>query len=154
MSGQVYLGYAERRARKAHRCGLCGSVVEPGCVYRRHRGIDDGCYWHVLMHRACERALGDLWDRYGDDPLWCPFDPESLSELIEEATVEDVKRWCEGDPCGARGLIDVYARRLAVGVRWSATYGPPGEACTRAGRASAALARLAELGDGGSDDAC
>lgn len=61
MSGQTYFGSATVKARKRHRCYLCGQPIEPGETYVRHSAADYGKAHSWSQHPECDAAtIG--WD--------------------------------------------------------------------------------------------
>lgn len=49
------------RARKAHRCTLCGHTITPKEDYVRRVGVDTDGFITMRMHLCCEKATRD-WD--------------------------------------------------------------------------------------------
>jgi len=52
-------------ARKAHRCGECGAVIQPGEGYQRIRGLWEGAWSGV---KSCEKCA-DLRESLNE--VWC-----------------------------------------------------------------------------------
>jgi hypothetical protein len=43
------------KARKAHRCCLCGERINPGDAQDTRTGVCDGAMWTMHMHPECHR---------------------------------------------------------------------------------------------------
>lgn len=61
----------EVKARKQHRCTLCGLRIRKGAKYIRRRGVDGPEHITMKMHAVCEDAtswwgVGD-WESMGDE---------------------------------------------------------------------------------------
>jgi len=41
------------KARKKHRCCLCGEVINAGDLYDIRKGVNDGDMWSMHMHQEC-----------------------------------------------------------------------------------------------------
>jgi len=41
------------KARKPHRCCLCGQRIDAGELYDARTGVGDGCMWTMKMHPEC-----------------------------------------------------------------------------------------------------
>ena len=54
------------RARKSHRCYLCGGTIDKGVQYVLRTGVYDGAIYRDKMHAECERRTKgwdpDEWD--------------------------------------------------------------------------------------------
>ena len=47
-------GYSKQvKARKAHRCDVCGTTIPRGMVYLKSTGVYDGAWWETLAHEDC-----------------------------------------------------------------------------------------------------
>lgn len=62
------------KARKRHRCQVCGRSILPGETYWREAGLDRGAAW---TNRYCEHCERVVW-RWDDDYV------ESIVEALEE----------------------------------------------------------------------
>ena len=52
----VSFGGADRRARKEHRCGDCGRVIQPGETYRVSKGLSDSYFMEFKECQQCQAA--------------------------------------------------------------------------------------------------
>ena len=48
-----------RTARKPHKCGECGGVIQPGEVYNLHAGVWEGDFWSIKNCSDCEQLRFD-----------------------------------------------------------------------------------------------
>lgn len=55
--GPTVFRESQRRARKAHKCGECRRVIEPGEIYRYDTGIWDGEWGQHVACRHCAVAM-------------------------------------------------------------------------------------------------
>lgn len=68
------------RARKPHRCYLCGEPIEKGEKYLRRSGVEEGeGFASVKMHPACEEHTKD-WDEHD----WECHDVCGFQQLLSE----------------------------------------------------------------------
>ena len=49
------------KARKEHKCDLCGLRIRKGATYVYREGAEGGEHWRLRMHPVCEDATHD-WD--------------------------------------------------------------------------------------------
>ena len=49
------------KARKEHRCSLCGLRIRKGATYVYREGVEGRHHWRMKMHPVCEDATHD-WD--------------------------------------------------------------------------------------------
>lgn len=49
------------RARKQHRCDLCGRRIRKGATYYLREGVEGREHWRLKMHAVCRDATLD-WD--------------------------------------------------------------------------------------------
>ena len=68
------------RARKVHRCDLCGLKIRPGTTYLVRSGLRDGTVIVSRMHRDCEAASRDWTERDWE----CAPDGPSFRQTIDE----------------------------------------------------------------------
>ena len=78
------------KARKPHRCCLCGERINVGDTQDRRTGISDGSVWTMHMHPEChayEQTLGVV------DPDWYEDVGEPAFSRSEAVTAmkEDAK---------------------------------------------------------------
>jgi hypothetical protein len=71
----THLGDETPRARKPHRCYLCGLMIEAGEVHVKRSGVSEDGFDTIRMHTACE-AKTDEWRE--DD--WECHDPAAFRE--------------------------------------------------------------------------
>lgn len=72
------------KARKSHRCFLCGEAIEVGETYVRRSGISDDRPYSFAMHPECE-AEAKRWDEM-DWECFCEGDmPRPGSDAAREA---------------------------------------------------------------------
>jgi len=98
---------ARPTARKAHRCDLCGSRIEPGETYDRQTNIYDGHLYDWLTCQPCLPVFGAVitWlDGYWDD------------EGVGVDQADEWARECTDDPLAVAYL----ARREAANAEWLA----------------------------------
>lgn len=62
------------KARKPHRCDLCGERINAGELYDKRSGVDSGDFWTMRVHPEChayENSPGAV------DPYWydCVYEP-------------------------------------------------------------------------------
>ena len=50
------------KARKVHRCYLCGLPIAQGEVHERFVGVTDGDFWTDRRHAACQLHTRDWTD--------------------------------------------------------------------------------------------
>lgn len=68
------------RARKPHRCYLCGKSIEKGEKYLRRSGVEEGeGFLTAKMHPTCERLTKD-WDEHD----WECHDVAEFQEYLSE----------------------------------------------------------------------
>lgn len=92
-----------RKARKPHRCWLCGFPVHPGTTYLDTRTFD-GTAWTDAEHTWCSEAAHDpmdLW-RYDDEVGEAPEEFRDALVRCGVTTAEGVERWCEFGPSGGK----------------------------------------------------
>lgn len=76
----THLEDKKQKARKLHRCCLCGLEIAIGVEYIRRTGSDGGDMHRMKMHVECEAVTRD-WD----DSDWENTEPERfLAELESE----------------------------------------------------------------------
>lgn len=83
------LSEGTRKARKPHRCSLCGRIIDPGESYHHSSSADGGTVsvWRQCQH-CCSLAdevdllghLADPWEGYGPDDM-DEVDPRNLREM-------------------------------------------------------------------------
>ena len=49
------------KARKEHRCSLCGLRIRKGATYVFREGVEGKEHWRLRMHFVCDDATSD-WD--------------------------------------------------------------------------------------------
>jgi hypothetical protein len=49
------------KARKEHRCDLCGLRIRRGATYVYREGVEGREHWRLRMHPVCDDATAD-WD--------------------------------------------------------------------------------------------
>ncbi len=91
----TFYQHTNPRARKQHRCEMCGRTIQPGEVYRRGFGADGNAWtWKECAH--CEQLVRVAFPRswndesYGDD-LFNDFEPQSIAEARVRA--QHRRRW-------------------------------------------------------------
>ena len=87
-----------RKARKWHRCDLCGGKIEVGDKYSYESGMYDGCFYTMTLHSVCRKII----EEFADAEL----------EFGDEYTLNDVIDWlrdefCYG--CDGRESCDNYS---------------------------------------------
>jgi len=63
-----HLSDTTRKARKPHRCYLCGKLIAPNTQYIERRGADDCGIVSARMHIDCEQK-----SRHWDEMDWETF---------------------------------------------------------------------------------
>ena len=63
----VCLNEATRRARKPHRCNLCGGEIKKGTEYDSQTLVYDGMVYGWKMHPECNAVSSFLWDYVDPD---------------------------------------------------------------------------------------
>lgn len=56
----MFIGTTEPKARKQHRCYLCGRLIEKGEKHRKHVGTYDGDFYSMRNHFDCDKHT-DGW---------------------------------------------------------------------------------------------
>lgn len=63
------------RARKQHRCSLCGELIPADTLYDKRSGVDMDGFWNMHMHPEChafeEKSVDPDWY---EDPSFPAFD--------------------------------------------------------------------------------
>ena len=93
------LSSAEHRARKEHRCGICGKAIRPGEKYHYQSGKYEGEFYTTKAHRRCHDIQAALWNRYEED--MCYIDPQEAAQTEAKengwrgllAMVRKVRAW-------------------------------------------------------------
>jgi hypothetical protein len=62
------------KARKEHRCDLCGLRIRKGATYVYREGVEGRDHWRMRMHPSCEAATHD-WDT---EERECNTDPANF----------------------------------------------------------------------------
>ena len=68
------------KAKKPHRCYLCGLTISIGEVYVRRSGVSDGDFYCVKMHEKCEEITHD----WRDEDWECHDESEFREVLIDQ----------------------------------------------------------------------
>lgn len=80
------------KAKKEHKCSLCGQKIEAGESYRRDSGKFDGSFFDYCYHDSCYRLIGEFC-RITDDN-------EYSEDWVADWLFEKVCRDCPGqDDC-------------------------------------------------------
>ena len=86
----------EIRARKEHRCDLCGLRIRRRAKYWLRQGVEGREHWRLRMHAVC-RAAADEWD-------WIDWDEWRIGDEYE------FRRYSLGLTSG--GLLNLVAEIL------------------------------------------
>lgn len=57
----------DRKARKDHRCDLCGGIIKKGEVYEWSKSIYDGTFYEWSNHINCGKVSAAIWDYVDPD---------------------------------------------------------------------------------------
>lgn len=58
-----------RKARKVHRCCLCGRAIDKGASYVNLKGVSEDGFVAMKMHTECERLTRDWTDQEWEEPI-------------------------------------------------------------------------------------
>ena len=61
------LARKDRKARKDHRCDLCGKIIHKGETYVLSKNICDGTIYEWHEHKNCSEVCGAIWDYVDPD---------------------------------------------------------------------------------------
>lgn len=99
-----------RRARKPHKCGECGSAIQPGETYENVWGIWNGC---PETYKTCQRCLELRNYVSAHVPCFCL----EYGNMLECAT-ETLREYAHESPGlwfgGARLLVKINKARRAA----------------------------------------
>lgn len=56
-----------RKARKDHKCNLCGGHIQKGETYRWSKNVYDGTIYEWHEHKNCSEVCGAIWDYVDPD---------------------------------------------------------------------------------------
>ena len=104
------------RARKDHRCDLCGCVIAKGELHEWQKNKCNGELYVFRVHLHCQELSGKIWDYVDPDEGMC--DDEFYDALLALASIFYCPFHCdeyEEDMCDCdRGFdADVCVRRFA-----------------------------------------
>lgn len=68
----------QTRARKNHRCYLCGKAIEKGSTYLSRTGVNEDGFITARFHPSCEEYTRD-WDEMD----WETFTPGDLAQWLK-----------------------------------------------------------------------
>lgn len=101
----VCLNEVTRRARKPHRCNLCGEEIKKGTEYDLQTIVCDGMFYGWKMHPECNAVSSFLWD-YVDPDEGMSEDEflDACSEVCRTFSCPDCKHFdaegaSDGDYC-------------------------------------------------------
>lgn len=81
-----------RKARKKHKCIICGGEIQKGHMYLYRDGVCEDGFWHGKMHHLCE-TITQVWDLEWDE-RWTDFDnAETLNSALAPATQKQHDFW-------------------------------------------------------------
>ncbi len=84
----------EHRARKPHKCEMCGGEIKPGELYSCETGKWDGDFFVRKMHPECVAVLNEYCAEVDNE-----FDYDSIAEYWREHYCERcVHLWPECEP--------------------------------------------------------
>lgn len=109
------------KARKAHRCELCGQRIRPGDFYDRQTVVDGRDLWQWVNCRGpvgCNEVSRAIWA----DPDWRPYDDEGLTADTAVDWARDTVR-LTGSPLAAAYLtrIEITGREYQARRRQEAS---------------------------------
>ena len=123
----------ERKARKEHRCDLCGKTIKKGETYDWTKTIYEGMLYDLKCHKKCRFLCQQLWDYADpDEGMDEELFQDSLHDFCREFVCPDCEKWdgacqcCDDDLeyCIDRAykLLQTYVlcqtRRSWCGVDW------------------------------------
>lgn len=74
------------RARKQHRCDLCGLRIRRGATYVYREGVEDSKHWRMRMHPVCEDATHQ-WRMDEWETSCNPFDFRWFELYLRKGTI-------------------------------------------------------------------
>lgn len=94
------LGERTPRARKTHRCDVCGMVIEVGTVYTALTYADNGHAYTWRQHPECAEILAEVLDydgecSAGDGENWLDAEGEegAIAAMCSDAAKARVRAW-------------------------------------------------------------
>ena len=83
-----------RKARKDHKCDLCGEVIPKGTTYYWQKDIYDGAFYEWHEHEKCREIARDIWDYADpDEGMDEELFQETLSYVCQTFICPDCDKW-------------------------------------------------------------
>lgn len=86
----MHLNQGTRKARKNHRCELCGLNILAGTKYEFHSWVDSGSVYEMKYHQICLGKIShwknDDWVDWDFDYEWFRSEYSITQELIDGGT--------------------------------------------------------------------
>ena len=85
----------QQKARKRHRCHICGKAILPGCEYIHEKQKYDGEFNDLKRHLHCDAIL----DAYLDVSSESEYSDDEVQEFVSDICGELFAKWqcTEGD---------------------------------------------------------
>ena len=94
----------DRKAKKEHRCDLCGEIIQKGEIYYWSKNIYDGTIYEWREHKKCQSICGAIWDYVDPDEGMSDQDfHDGCAEVCQIFVCPDCLKWnkeyegCEDD---------------------------------------------------------
>jgi hypothetical protein len=85
------------RARKEHKCDLCGLRIRKGATYVYREGVEGREHWRLRMHPVCDDATADwdpiLWECLGDHADFRHYELDLQPHTVLNIVAEILGGW-------------------------------------------------------------